>query len=147
MRLPTVLGPLFREELNRLGRRNSVYLLRVGMAGSLLAVVAASHPGDGTALSPQRQAAFAGSLVFTAVAVQLAALTFLTPLFAAAVLTEEREKKTLDLLLTTTLTGREIVLGKLFARLTFVGGVVLAGLPVMAMLQVYGGISPVALGL
>ena len=30
MRLPPLLGPLFYEELNRLGRRNSAFLLRAG---------------------------------------------------------------------------------------------------------------------
>lgn len=141
MRLPPLIGPLYREELHRLGRRNAVYAVRVVMAGLLLAAVAVNHPGDGATVGIKAQAAFAADMLVALAGVQLVAIWFLTPLFAAAVLTEEREKKTLDLLLTTPLTGREVVLGKLLARLTFVGAALLAGLPVMAGLQVFGGVT------
>jgi ABC-type transport system involved in multi-copper enzyme maturation permease subunit len=134
-------GPLFREELNRLNRRNAVFLLRVALAGGLLAVIAVEHPGDGVQVGLARQAELARSLFLSLTAVQFAAVWFLTPLFAAAIITEERERKTLELLLAAPLTGWDLVAGKLFARLLFVGGVLLAGLPVMAMLRVFGGIA------
>jgi ABC-type transport system involved in multi-copper enzyme maturation permease subunit len=143
----TLLGPLFREELNRLNRRNAVFLLRALLAGALLVAIAVEHPGDGVEIGLARQAQVARAIFVSLAAVQFVAVWFLTPLFAAAVLTEEREKKTLELLLATPLTGWDIVGGKLFARLAFVSEVLLAGLPVMAMLRVLGGIGFYELGL
>src|SRR5262249_57528128 len=50
-----------------------------------------------------------------------------------------------ELLFTTHLSDREIVLGKLFGRLTHLGGVLLAGLPVLCILELWGGIGPVVI--
>jgi ABC-type transport system involved in multi-copper enzyme maturation permease subunit len=135
-----MLGPLYPQELFRLGRRGAFFALRAGVPVGLLAALWAAYPHTAGRLPIAEQARVAGDLFVAVVAVQMAAVWFLAPLFAAAVLTEERERKTLDLLLTTTLTGRELVLGKLAARLTFVGGVLLAGLPVFGVLQLFGGV-------
>lgn len=71
--------------------------------------------------------------------------TFAMASASASILAEEKERHTLPFLLTTTLADHEIVLGKLTARLAQVFMTLAAGLPVLAIMQVMGGIDPVLL--
>src|SRR5439155_2467559 len=57
----------------------------------------------------------------------------------------ERSQNTLVFLLTTHLTNREIVLGKLVTRLLQVGLLVLTGLPVLGLLHLFGGVDQLLL--
>src|SRR5205085_1190966 len=66
-------------------------------------------------------------------AIQYGAVYLLVPLFVAPVIAAERERKTLDLVLTTSLRDRQIVLGKLASRLAVVALLVLAGLPLLSL--------------
>jgi ABC-type transport system involved in multi-copper enzyme maturation permease subunit len=68
-------------------------------------------------------------------------IVILTPAYLGGAIAEEREGGTLDLLLATGLYGREIVLGKLLARLVHLGGFLIAGLPVFSIMLVLGGID------
>jgi len=70
----------------------------------------------------------------------LAAL--LVPPLAGGLLAREYARRTLDDLLLTRLTAREIVLGKLLASSGFFGIVLLCGLPVLAVAFIFGGVSP-----
>src|SRR4051812_33532613 len=64
---------------------------------------------------------------------QLAAVMVLTPTYAAGAITDERQRRTLDDLLVSDLTSREIVLGKLAARGLHVLAVMFVGLPVLSL--------------
>src|SRR5262249_7488302 len=55
---------------------------------------------------------------------------------------DEKERKTLEFLLATDLGNREIVLGKLVARLANLTMLVLVGLPILSLIQFFGGIDP-----
>jgi ABC-type transport system involved in multi-copper enzyme maturation permease subunit len=66
----------------------------------------------------------------------------LTPGVTAGAIAEEKERKTLEFLLTTELRGHEIVLGKLLSRLAYMILLVLTGLPMLALLQLLGGVDP-----
>jgi ABC-type transport system involved in multi-copper enzyme maturation permease subunit len=74
--------------------------------------------------------------------IQSFALFFMTPGFTAGVIAEEKERKTLDFLLVTDLRSREIVFGKLAARVAYLFTFVLVGLPILALLPLLGGIEP-----
>src|SRR5262249_7761917 len=65
-----------------------------------------------------------------------------TPVMVAGAIADEKERRTLEFLLATDLRGREIVLGKLAARVASVLLVLLTGVPVLALLQFFGGIDP-----
>jgi ABC-type transport system involved in multi-copper enzyme maturation permease subunit len=65
----------------------------------------------------------------------------LTPAYLAGAVAGERERRTLDVLFTTELTNGDIVLGKLAARAAHLGGVLLAGLPLLALIQLWGGVD------
>ena len=149
-----LVGPLFKWELVRLARRGQDARARFILAASLLAAltlftvywfphvpVADLFTGTSQVTTIQESASFANNFALTFVLTQLAVLCLLTPAYAAGGIAEEKEKKTFPFLLVTALTPREIVFGKFLGRLVFLLGVMLAGLPVLALTLLYGGVS------
>lgn len=143
-------GPVFAHELMVLARRGYQPRLRAGLAVILLIVLfiayAAEFGWDALrGLTPTvdpRSGRFAETFAITTLGVQLLAVVVLTPAIVGATMTEERARGTLDLLRTTNLIDREIVFGKLLARLAVVIGVAVAGLPVLALTLLFGGVDP-----
>ncbi len=97
--------------------------------------------GTAQQLSLRDSARFAEQFALTFMLAQLGVLALLTPAYASGGIAEEKEKKTFVFLLVSDLTSREIVLGKFVGRLGFLLGVMLAGLPVLALTLLYGGVS------
>lgn len=73
--------------------------------------------------------------------VQLFLTSFIAPVFAAGAITQEKDANTFHILLTTPLSGAQIVIGSLFSRIFFVWALLLSGLPVFAITMIYGGVS------
>lgn len=73
---------------------------------------------------------------------QLGLIAFMAPGLTAGVISGEREKQTLNLLLTTQQSSATIVLSKLVSSLSFMILIVIATIPVYSMMFLYGGISP-----
>jgi ABC-type transport system involved in multi-copper enzyme maturation permease subunit len=73
---------------------------------------------------------------------QFIVLVLITPAYVGDAIAEEKERRTLDYLLTTHLTDREIVVGKLTSRITNALLFLLAGLPILSLTQLLGGVSP-----
>jgi len=73
---------------------------------------------------------------------QIVLVCFMAPGLAAGVISGEREKQTLGILLTTPQSSAAIVLSKLAASLSFMLLVVFATLPVYSIVFLFGGISP-----
>lgn len=73
---------------------------------------------------------------------QLVLIAFMAPALTAGVISSEREKQTLSMLLTTQQSSSTIVLSKLVSALSFMALIVLATLPVYSIVFLYGGISP-----
>ena len=86
--------------------------------------------------------AFAETFFHVFLFCQLIALTIVTPVFAGGSITEEKDRGTLSFLQTSLLSNREIVMGKLAARVVFVLGLALTGLPVLAITLLFGGVDP-----
>ncbi|GGN99458.1 ABC transporter permease [Saccharibacillus kuerlensis] len=78
---------------------------------------------------------------------QLVLIAFMTPALTAGVISGEREKQTLNILLTTQQSSSAIVLSKLVSSLAFMVLIVLATLPIYSIVFLYGGISPTQLSL
>lgn len=74
--------------------------------------------------------------------VQLGLVAFMAPGLTAGVISGEREKQTLNLLLTTQQSSATIVLSKLFSSLSFMLLLVVSTMPVYSVVFLYGGISP-----
>lgn len=146
-----LFGPVFWYEVTRVGRRFSTFLFRfvyVAMVGLLLGMMYWSWRdsvrwNSPTGLvSPYKLSEFAASFFNTFMVVQYGVLLVVTPAYVAGAITDEKERKTIDYLFTTDLANREIVFGKLAARVANVFLYVLAGLPVLAFMQLFGGIDP-----
>ncbi len=66
----------------------------------------------------------------------------LAPASTAGAISLEREKQTLDMLSTTPISSLAIVLGKLLSALGWMALLLLASLPVMALVFMFGGVAP-----
>lgn len=66
----------------------------------------------------------------------------LAPAATAGAISSEREHQTLELLAVTPISSLAIVLGKLFSALAWVFVLVLASIPVTALVFVFGGVAP-----
>ena len=73
---------------------------------------------------------------------QLVLLGFVVPGLTAGVISGERERQTLNVLLTTRLTTRQIIWSKLVSSSAFVVLLVIATLPLYSIVYMYGGIAP-----
>jgi ABC-type transport system involved in multi-copper enzyme maturation permease subunit len=154
-------GPVMHYDLVRTTRRSRFFLLRLLYACALAALVywgyaqwlknAVSPPVYywrygvlQLPWSPQRMimAKFAEEFFNFFMLVQFLAVLVLTPIFAASAVAEEKERKTLEFLLVTDLRSREVVFGKLASRFASLALIVLTGLPILGLMQFFGGIDP-----
>lgn len=73
---------------------------------------------------------------------QLGLIAFMSPGLTAGVVSSEREKQTLNLLLTTQQSSFTIIVSKLLSSIGFILLIVFASLPLYGIVFLYGGISP-----
>lgn len=73
---------------------------------------------------------------------QMALVLFITPSLTAGAISSEREKQTLNILLTTTQSSTQIVIGKLLSSVAFLVLMLIAGLPLYSLVFLFGGVSP-----
>jgi ABC-type Na+ efflux pump permease subunit len=145
------LGPLFWFEVVRAGRRAMYFWFRVVFVILLALAVFFIHqatfsPSTTTGTAGIRASAEFSSLLFIVYgACQLGAVYFFTPSLAAPAITTEKERKTLDDLLTTRLRSSEIILGKWAARIVVGMTPLAAGLGLVGVLQILGGVDPYSL--
>lgn len=87
-----------------------------------------------------RQAA--GKAIFgTVVLLELLLLSFIAPGLTAGSITAERERQTFDLLRTTLLSARSLVLGKLGSAFTFLFLLILTAVPIQSLAFLLGGVG------
>lgn len=146
-----MFGPVFVYEIVRLGRRRSTTFWRLLYVLGVMAVLAlmyfswleeVRYSSRGGTINPVKLAEFATEFFYVFQGLQYLFVVVLTPAYVAGCIADEKERKTLEFLLATDLTGHEIVFGKLAARVMTLLMYVLAGLPVIAFLQLFGGIDP-----
>jgi hypothetical protein len=144
-----VFGPFVWLELVRAARRprppaawRALYAAAAfGLFTLIYFALMADAADAGTA--PARRLQRAAVTFFGAFAViQFLFLGALAVRLLAPVVAEERASKRLDFILTTDLRNREILLGKAAGRLPQLLDPVLASLPVLALLPLFGGVPP-----
>ncbi len=152
-RRPALLGPHAYFDLIRMARKGRTVLLRVGFLLALLGGIAHTYEQhqllgrttidgeNGHAGRLNRMGHFNARCVYTLFALQNLAILLLTPAYVGGAIADERERGTLDLLFTSGLRDHEIVLGKMTARLLHLAGFLVAGLPVLFLMQVWGGVD------
>src|SRR5262245_26256319 len=122
------VGPLFGYDLMRLARRGWSTIVRTTYALALAAGLFLFYQqwfpyhnpfslDADLSVSVVTMARFAESFVLNLMVWQGAAVVVLTPAYLASAITTEKERRTLELLFTTPLSGWEIVAGKLAARI------------------------------
>ena len=72
---------------------------------------------------------------------QLGLVALLSPIFTAGAITQEKDSQTYDILLATPLTNGQIVLGSLLSRVFFVVALLVSGIPVFSITQIFGGVA------
>ena len=141
----THLWPLIERILTTASRRQRHQTIRVAYL-AILAGVAAIGMLIATSLGSQvslRGLAMAAAGVFEIVAtLEVAAICLLTPVFMAGAIEQEASPRTWDLLLTTPLSSGGIVLGNLLGRVCLVLMLIAAALPILLILQIFGGVGP-----
>ncbi len=144
---------VFWYDLIRTTRRGRAAALRTAYAIVLLVVLGGAfvHQFPGS-LSLERLFApvtadrransmFAIDFATICLSIQFAAAVVLTPIYAAGAIAEDRQRGTLDSILVTGLSAWAIVFGRFAARWLIVAGLLITGLPVLALTQLWGGVS------
>lgn len=89
-------------------------------------------------LSPQ-----IGQTLFVALAVlEMLMICMVTPAVTAGAISNEHEKLTYEMLLTTPLKPTRILWGKLFSALSYIFLLIFAAIPMVSLVFIYGGVAP-----
>src|SRR5205085_4999026 len=144
-----LIGPIFTRELVTAPRRPQHFLYRAVYGTALFVLMCTAWlvlAGTQIIRSVGDMAKFGSILFFMLAPLQLALLTFLAALRAASSVAQEKDKKTILLLLMTRLTNHELVLGKLLASLLDVLVMLATAAPIFMMLTLFGGVSAAQVG-
>ncbi len=142
-----LFGPVFYYELIRTGRQRTTILFRclyAAIVGLVLTMMYTGWVDDGkkTTVGTNELARFGIAFFHTFVSIQYIVVVLLTPVYVGGAIALEKERKTLEFLLATDLRNREILFGKLIVRVMWLLTFVLAGLPLLALVQLFGGVDP-----
>lgn len=142
-------NPIYRRETMVRARSFRLALVPL-MFNGILALVALlnlySTLGQVKLTAEIQYSSFLNLYMFVAV-LEFVMVVFLMPAMTAGSISGERERRTLELMLTTKMTPADIIIGKLAASLSMVAFLVVSSFPVMAMMFIYGGVTLWDMGL
>ncbi len=143
-----ILSPVFIYECVVAARRWQTYAVRTAFLGALLVSLVivwvlrvADHHGG---LSRNALGAIGEAFFVTIAGTQLVLMLLAAPAYTAGSICLDKARGTLAHMLVTDLSAAEIVVGKLGAHGLPVLGLLLAGLPVLVLATLLGGIEPEA---
>ena len=145
-----MLGPIFSREASISPKRRKTYLARGVYLLALFAMLCTGYLvlDGGRSLSTTSDAARFGGGMFALLApLQLLVVGSMAAVGSASSVAQEKDRRTLLLLLMTRLSGFEVVVGKLAATLLTPLSLLLAALPLFLSLPLVGGVSPAQVGL
>ncbi|MEM9826930.1 MAG: hypothetical protein AAF958_10095 [Planctomycetota bacterium] len=140
-----MLGPIFYREAAVQPRRSATYVARGTYVLTLFVLLCTGYLVlDGSrSLGGVGDSARFGGWIFSILApLQFLVLTALAAVGAASSVAQEKDRRTLLLLLMTRLSGTELVGGKLAATLLGPLAMLVAALPLFLALPILGGVSP-----
>ncbi|MBX7103844.1 MAG: hypothetical protein K1X57_07170 [Gemmataceae bacterium] len=145
-----LFGPVLFFEMVRSGRRGRYFAFRAVYALALflllLWVWTIWRSESNRMADDPRAMSYLAEIFFYAFAiVQFGAVCLLTPGYVAGCVAEDKERRTIDFILATDLANREIIFGKVAARIGNLIMFLLTGLPVLSIIQMFGGIDPAIL--
>ncbi len=139
-----ILGPVFQREAVLAPRRPKLYLARTVYVIVLLILMCTAWlvvAGTQVIRNVGDMARF-GAVLFQILApLQLAVVAFGAAMVSASAVAQEKDRRTLILLLMTRMSNAELVLGKLLASLLNTFVMLVAALPLFMMIPMFGGVS------
>jgi len=144
----SLFGPVLAYDMLRVGRRSRQIWFRLAYAILLaflftwIYFVWVSFRGPGQTVRPKDLSKLAETYFGVYMVVQFIMVCVLTPASVAGAIAEEKERRTLEFLLATDLNDREILFGKLATRVGSLLLLLAAGLPILTLMQFFGGIDP-----
>jgi ABC-type transport system involved in multi-copper enzyme maturation permease subunit len=121
----------------------TVYLVLLAAFAWMIELILEQQHARGGGTSAAFSSAAVGQGVFAALMMlEMLLVVALAPAFTAGSISSEREKQTLDMLATTPISSLSIVIAKLFSALTYLFILILASIPLTALVFVFGGVSP-----
>ena len=141
-----MLNPVLRKEIKTSTRTWKTPFLVTLYVGLLLGIMAfAFWTQTVDTYNPTVEPGFVRDLFVGLAFFQLFLVLFLSPSMTTSAISGERQRSTFDVLLATRLSTRSIILGKLFAGLFTIFMLIVASIPVFAVIYMFGGIGFVEL--
>ncbi|MCA9270918.1 MAG: ABC transporter permease subunit, partial [Planctomycetales bacterium] len=137
-------GPVFSRELVTTPRRPRLYVHRTVYALALFVLICTAWlilAGTQVVRNISDMARFGATLFLILAPLQLSLTVFFSALTSAASVAQEKDRRTLLLLLLTRLSNSELVLGKLLASLLNVLVMLATALPIFMFIMALGGVS------
>jgi ABC-type transport system involved in multi-copper enzyme maturation permease subunit len=135
-------NPILLRVVENGGKRTRDLIIRCGYLGLLIAVVLFSVLSKDVSDASLAELAKTSANVFQSLSyLQLALVALLAPVFTAGAITQEKDSQTYDILLSTPLTNGQIVLGSLLSRLFFIIMLLVSGIPIFSITQIFGGVA------
>lgn len=135
-------NPILLRVVQMNGKRRRDLFIRCGYLGLLIGIVIVSIGTGSSSTGNLAELAKTSANLFQMLSYcQLALVALLAPIFTAGAITQEKDSQTYDILLATPLTNGQIVLGSLMSRLFFVIALLVSGIPVFSITQIFGGVA------
>jgi len=135
-----MVNPIFMRVMNTSGRQRRHVWVRTVYLAVILMTLTVMMLVEMTSYRGEAALAQLGESLFRTISfVQLVLILFLSPVYTAGAISQERDAQTFGVLLATPLSNLQIVLGSLLSRLFFVLAILVSTLPVFALLYYFGG--------
>src|SRR4051812_6414532 len=135
-------NPILLRVVEAGGKRRRDLFVRCGYLGLLIVVVLFAILGSSAGQGSLGDLAKISAQMFQRMSyLQLGLVALLAPVFTAGAITQEKDSQTYDILLATPLTNGQIVLGSLLSRLFFVIALLVSGIPIFSITQIFGGVA------
>lgn len=139
-----MLGPVFNREATVTPKRLRTYLSRAIYLGAMFVLLSTGYlvlAGTRSLTTASDLARFGGGMFGLLAPLQLLVLSSLAAVVATSQVAQEKDRRTLLLLLMTRISGAELVLGKCAASLLGPLAMLAAALPLFLSLTLLGGVS------
>ena len=139
-----MIGPVFARELITAPRRPRFFVMRAVYAAAIFLLICTAWlvlAGTQVVRDTGDMARFGTILFQILTPLQVGLMIFFSALLSASAVAQEKDRKTLILLLMTRLSNSEIVLGKLMSSLLSVLVMLATSLPLFMLVIVFGGVS------
>src|SRR5688572_8081505 len=137
-------NPILLRVVEAAGKRRRDLFVRCGYLALLILVVIFALISSGASVSGGSlgELAKTSATIFRQMSyLQLGLVALLAPIFTAGAITQEKDSQTYDILLSTPLSNGQIVLGSLLSRLFFVVALLVSGIPIFSITQIFGGVA------